>query len=288
MLTATSYYKVCIQQVDPNGTYHIIIPRYVFIVNCRQLWLLRRSYISDGHPLPSSILFGRVMVEKKSCWCSSIHFQPACLPAQQSEVMTIFPSGLRAHQKKRDSKMPKSPTDFQRATDSEVGGVYFMVLNSQPFWLVLRWQKCVLENFGSILRVQSWVEKDFCGRLGDFFAKLFVKSKLFFEDHGWMNQWTWIDWSDWICSFVQSFPDRFYMDSSKTEMQRKDQARRVLASQGWLEIGKGTEWNSLINIYIYTHHVISCHIISYHIISYHDIFRFKIMWHMQGKRMELE
>ncbi len=167
--------------------------------------------------------------------------------------------------------MPKSPTDFQRATDSEVGGVYFMVLNSQPFWLVLRWQKCVLENFGSILRVQSWVEKDFGGRLGDFFAKLFVKSKLFFEDHGWMNQWTWIDWSDWICSFVQSFPDRFYMDSSKTEMQRKDQARRVLASQGWLEIGKGTEWNSLINIYIYTHHVISCHIISYHIISYHII-----------------
>ena len=121
--------------MDPNGIY-----------KCRQLLLLRRFYISDGHPLRNSTL------QYTSC-------------KTKSEVMTIFPSGLRAHQKKvKISRCPKVE-HFKRATDSQVGGVYFMVLNSQPFWLVLRSQKCVLENFGSNLEGSELSGKRlFCGQ----------------------------------------------------------------------------------------------------------------------------
>jgi len=139
----------------------------LFIVNCRQLLLLRRFYISDGHPLRNSILFGLLMLFNT-------------LPAKPSlRWWLFFLLGWELIKKQvKISRCQKSRFDFKRATDSQVGGVYFMVLNSQPFWLVLRSQKCVLENFGSNLEGSELSGKRlFCGQTLVFFsAKLFVKS----------------------------------------------------------------------------------------------------------------
>ena len=56
--------------------------------------------------------FGRASASKFYSSISSIHF----LQFPKSEVMTIFPSGLRAHQKKsQDFKMPKKSFRLQES-----------------------------------------------------------------------------------------------------------------------------------------------------------------------------
>ena len=92
--------------------YMVIIPPVCyFIVNCRQLLLLRRFYISDGHPLRNSILFGLLMLFNT-------------LPAKPSlRWWLFFLLGWELIKKQvKISRCQKSRFDFKRATDSQVGG----------------------------------------------------------------------------------------------------------------------------------------------------------------------